>query len=113
VSEIQDKFDLEFRKRQLKSLARSYTKACIDRIGGFATSPHSEPSLALEASRILLDRGYGKPKGDKTTRITGADGKSPVTVRIEYPPRDMPVIIDDSANRGIGAASEFQKQKPK
>jgi hypothetical protein len=91
VSDYVDKYDLEFKKRQLKSLARSYTDAVVKRIGGFATSPTIEPSLAMEAGKILLDRGYGRPKGgDKKVKHTGADGKSPVTVRIEYPPRDEP-----------------------
>jgi hypothetical protein len=53
------------------SLARSYTTRSIEILGGLQeTSP--EDSVKVAAARVLLDRGWGKPK--ETTEFTGANG---------------------------------------
>lgn len=73
---------------KLKSLARQYDERCIRVLGGLVTSEETEPHIRLEAIKILLDRGHGRPKGEKTHKHAGADGKGPITVKIVYPPRD-------------------------
>jgi hypothetical protein len=74
----------------LKSMAREYTEAGICRLGGYATSPEVQAPVATEAIKILLDRGWGKPKtkGKKKHKHAGADGKGPITVEIVYRPRE-------------------------
>jgi hypothetical protein len=63
-----------FRRRQLKSMARSYTEAGIKRLGGYVVGPDVPDALAIEAIKILLDRGYGRPKGDIKHTGTNPDG---------------------------------------
>jgi hypothetical protein len=62
------------RKIDLESLARSYTEEGIRRLGGYVVSPQTKPEVAIEAIKILLDRGWGKPKQIKTSTHTGPDG---------------------------------------
>jgi hypothetical protein len=72
---------------RLKALCRAFDAKSVEVLGGFISNPHTEPHIKLESIRMLHDRGHGRPKGDKRIKHTGADGKSPVTVRIEYPPK--------------------------
>jgi len=62
-------------KRQvdLRSLARAYTESAVRRIEGLAEKATSE-GVRLEANKILLDRGWGKPAN--TTEVTGKDGEA-------------------------------------
>jgi hypothetical protein len=57
----------------LKSLARAYTESAVRRIEGLAEKAQSE-GVRLEANKILLDRGWGKPAS--TTEVTGKDGQT-------------------------------------
>ena len=68
----------------MKSLARAHTESCIRRIKGLAAQAESE-TVRLEANRVLLDRGWGKPAN--TTEHTGKDG-GPITVRVVYGEED-------------------------
>jgi hypothetical protein len=79
--------NLAFRRRQLKSMARSYTGASIKRLSGYVLGPDVDDHLAMEAIKILLDRGYGRPKGEKIQKHVGHDGGA-INVQINYPPRD-------------------------
>lgn len=56
----------------LESLARSYTEVSIKRLGGYATSPNSQPMVAIRAIEILLERGWGK--APQSHQVTGATG---------------------------------------
>lgn len=58
-------------------MARGYTNVCIRTLGGIATSGESEQAR-IQASAILLDRGYGKA----AQPVTGEDGEGPVVVEI-------------------------------
>jgi hypothetical protein len=71
----------------LKSMARAYTDACMKRLGSYVEQPQVPDAIAIEAIKILLDRGYGRPKSKKSQEVTGKDG-GPITVEIVYPPRD-------------------------
>ena len=57
----------------LKSLARTYTESAVRRIEGLAEKAASE-GVRLEANKILLDRGWGKPAS--MTEVTGKDGQA-------------------------------------
>ena len=54
----------------LKSLARSYTKACVQTLSGVATNGESE-SAKVAAAIALLDRGWGKPNQPTENKIEG------------------------------------------
>jgi hypothetical protein len=60
-------------KAQLESLARGYTEQCIRRLGGFVTADGVPEATAIEAAKVLLDRGYGRPKQQK--ELSGPDGE--------------------------------------
>jgi hypothetical protein len=64
----------------VRSLARAYTKAAIDRLAGAVTSPPEGTPLAtsVQAAVALLDRGWGKP----TQTIAGDAEAGPVIVEI-------------------------------
>ena len=48
--------------KEVKELARKYTKEAISRLVFWMRS--NEPRISLQASQALLDRGYGKPSID-------------------------------------------------
>jgi len=54
----------------LKSLARSYTKACVQTLSGVATNGESE-SAKVAAAIALLDRGWGKPNQPHDAKVDG------------------------------------------
>ena len=55
----------------LRSLARAYTKASIQKLGGYANSDKVEPDIQLRAIGMLLDRGWGKPSQETQTQAKG------------------------------------------
>ena len=57
----------------LRSLARSHTETCVNRIEGLARNATSE-AVRMDANRYLLERGWGKPAS--TTEVTGKDGQT-------------------------------------
>ena len=56
---------------KLKEMCRRFDETSIDTLGGFATSDNVEPHIRMEAIRILLDRGHGRPKGEKKHKHKG------------------------------------------
>jgi hypothetical protein len=73
---------------KLKAMCRAFDEKVVEVLGGYASNDHVEPHIRIEAMRILLDRGHGRPKGDKKVKHTGPDGKEPITVKIVYERRD-------------------------
>ena len=69
-------------------MCRQYDEVSIRALGGYAGSENVDPHIRIAAIKVLLDRGHGRPKGEKKHKHTGADGKSPITVQIVYPPRE-------------------------
>ena len=55
----------------LKSLARSYTKASVQTLGGICATSNSD-SARVAAATALLDRGWGKPAQPHTGEDGGA-----------------------------------------
>ena len=53
-------------------MCRSFTESAVRRIEGLAEKATSE-GVRLEANKILLERGWGKPAS--TTEVTGKDGE--------------------------------------
>lgn len=53
----------------VKRLARRHTKDAIDRLAYWLQS--DEARASVEAAKVLLDRGYGKP----VQALSGADGE--------------------------------------
>jgi hypothetical protein len=56
---------------ELRSLARGYTTACVNALGGWATNEKTDPDLRIRAMAMLLDRGWGRPSQDNTHAIKG------------------------------------------
>jgi hypothetical protein len=54
----------------LKSLARSYTKACVETLSGVATNGESE-AAKVSAAIALLDRGWGRPNQPHDAKVEG------------------------------------------
>ena len=50
---------------ELSSLARAHTTRIIQRLAGIMEQSADE-NVVVAASKVLLDRGWGKPKEDKT-----------------------------------------------
>ena len=46
----------------IASLARSYTETAIKTLAGIMMEPTSPPMARIMAAKVLLDRGWGKPK---------------------------------------------------
>ena len=70
--------------QDLEALARGYTEISIKTVGGLAQHAASE-SVRLEANRLLMDRGWGKPV--QRQEHSGKDG-SPIVVQIIQAPYD-------------------------
>src|SRR6516162_1904807 len=49
-------------RRHIESLARSYTDAAIKTLAGIMMEPNCQPMARVAAAKVLLDRGWGKPK---------------------------------------------------
>ncbi len=60
-------------------MARGYTTVCIRTLGGIATSGESEQAR-IQASAILLDRGWGKA----AQPLTGQDGEGAIELTIRH-----------------------------
>lgn len=60
------------RELDLRSLARGYTAASVQRLGAWATARPGtiDEDIQIRAIGMLLDRGWGKP----TQPIAGEDG---------------------------------------
>ena len=71
---------------KLKCMCRVFDEVSVRTLGGWASSEQADPQLRLEAIKVLLDRGHGRPKGEKKHKHAGADGKGPVVVQLVYPP---------------------------
>jgi hypothetical protein len=56
----------------LESLCRGFTEQNVRRLGGYACSPEVPDAIAIEAIKVLLAYGHGKPKSQK--EISGPDG---------------------------------------
>jgi hypothetical protein len=46
----------------IESLARSYTRTAIKTLAGIMMEPNCPPMARVAAAKVLLDRGWGKPK---------------------------------------------------
>src|SRR5262249_15510753 len=46
----------------IESLARSYTDTAIRTLAGIMMGPNCPPMARVAAAKVLLDRGWGKPK---------------------------------------------------
>jgi hypothetical protein len=75
-------------RMRIKAMARQYDDVNIRTLGAFASNEETDPRIRIEAIKVLLDRGHGRPKGEKKHKHTGADGKEPVAVKIVYERRD-------------------------
>jgi len=50
------------RTQHIESLARSYTDTAIKTLAGIMMEQTSPPMARIVAAKVLLDRGWGKPK---------------------------------------------------
>jgi hypothetical protein len=66
--------------KDLRSLARGYTDACVSTLGGYVNSPDIHPDTKIAAAKVLLDRGWGRPP--QSVEHTGKDGESEIKVII-------------------------------
>jgi hypothetical protein len=62
---------LPFTETELKSLCRGYTKANIQKLGGYANGANIEPEIQLRAIGMLMDRAWGRPTQDTTHEVKG------------------------------------------
>ncbi len=75
----------------IRSIARQWTEAAIQQLGGIATAGESE-AARVQACIALLDRGWGRPPQTHS----GADGEGAIKVVIRHiiEGRDAPKVID-------------------
>jgi len=62
----------------LKSLARGYTQQSINVLGGFVNGEGIEPEIKVQAIKILLDRGWGRPNQPTENKH---EGELKITIR--------------------------------
>ena len=94
----------------IRSLARQWTTAAIESLGGIATN--GEPHAARVAACVaLLDRGWGKP-----AQVHSVDGEGDIRVTIRHiiegkgesfapQSKPAPVTIDQSPQAKISVAN--------
>src|SRR5215471_16798752 len=76
---------------EIRTLARSYTKAAINTLVGIMRQPKAPPAARVMAAVALLDRGWGK-----AAQLVAVDGeiKQLVEVKLSVVPADRPRNID-------------------
>src|SRR5262245_21503132 len=62
----------------IASLARSHTRTAIKTLAGIMMEPNSPPMARIVAAKVLLDRGWGKPKEMHQSEVD--DNKTPLKV---------------------------------
>ena len=67
---------------KLKRMARQYDEIAIRVLGGFANEKTVEPHIRIEAIKVLLDRGHGRPKSRTEHKGPAADGSHTFVVRM-------------------------------
>ena len=70
------------RQVDLEGLARGYTEANIRTLGGYASNELVEAGIRIEAIKILLDRGHGRPSQQHKHVGTAPDGSFQFEVRL-------------------------------
>jgi hypothetical protein len=56
---------------RIKDMARQYDDVSIRTLGAFASNKETEPRIRIDAIRLLLERGHGRPKGEKKLKHKG------------------------------------------
>lgn len=72
------------RPRGIEALAREHTPAALARLVRALEDPDSR--VAVTAATVLLDRGWGKPRGDLTP-----DSEKPVILEVRWQPASASV----------------------
>jgi hypothetical protein len=75
----------------VRSLARSHTTLCINRLRGLVINPGADQSnsISVAAAQILLERGWGKA----IQPVAGADGAGAIEITIRK------MLKDDDDNK--------------
>jgi len=61
-------------------MARSYTNVCMQTLGNWVNGDGIDNDIKVQAIKILLDRGWGKPVSK--TEVGGVDGSNAIEVTI-------------------------------
>ena len=69
-------------KTKLRSMCRQYDEVGVRALGNYASNPDIDPMVRIAAIKVLLERGHGRPKGEKIHKHTGADGEGPVVIEL-------------------------------
>ena len=92
---------------EIRTLARSYTKAAINTLVGIMRQPKAPPAARVMAANALLDRGWGK-----AAQLVAVDGgiKQLVEVKLNVVTAGKPRAIEHSSPT---ASSENSTNSPK
>ena len=94
----------------IESLARSHTRTAIKVLAGIMMEPTCQPMARVAAAKVLLDRGWGKPKEMRHSEVD--DNKTLLKVvneivhvhetreQIEFNDQTPLLEIDPSKNGG-------------
>ena len=91
---------------EIRTLARSYTKAAINTLVGIMRQPKAPPAARVMAANALLDRGWGK-----AAQLVAVDGEIrqlvEVKVNVVHASQALPApgVIDAKSN-GINSLPE-------
>jgi hypothetical protein len=91
---------------EIRTLARSYTKAAINTLVGIMRQPKAPPAARVMAANALLDRGWGK-----AAQLVAVDGEIrqlvEVKLNVVHPSQALPGpgVIDAKSN-DINSLSE-------
>src|SRR5262249_44658128 len=103
-----------------ESLARSYTDTAIKTLAGIMMEPNCPPMARVAAAKVLLDRGWGKPKEMHHSEVD--DNKTLLKVvneivhvyetreQIEF--KDQTPMIEITPNKNAGNPHERRSQDP-
>ena len=97
----------------IASLARSYSDTAIKTLVGIMTEPNCPPMARVAAAKVLLDRGWGKPKmhhseidDDKTLKVVNEivhvyETREQIEFRDQTPLLELtPEDTDDNGSKG-------------
>jgi hypothetical protein len=95
----------------IRSLARKYTDACMETLGGWATNEQTDLDIRIRAIAMLLERGWGRPGQDHTFDL-GENGTGfEIVVRRIIEEKRIRVIEGTSNGQAhIEGSSENQDQ---
>ena len=89
----------------IESLARSYTDTAIKTLAGIMMEPNCPPMARVAAAKVLLDRGWGRPKEMPHSEEIAA------SISTDWHLLTVPSRAFQFSKRAAGEATEFSRSR--